>query len=187
LQILSHIRFTLAAIQWKRNRLLLGIPLLGKNEGSVKLNRDQLRWVVGLLTGHLKGYLSKLGLDSDPICERCLEEDESATNILCDCEAEAHVIFRHLGQFFMEPNDYYDAPIDKVLHFIRGVGLIGVTQKGKHNRSLKVAVQGLVFVLTPYTYIPLLGTECRTTLKFIRAVEPISTRFGPLVLVTLFS
>jgi hypothetical protein len=25
---------------------------------------------------------------------------------------------------FMEPNDYYDAPIDIVLHFIRSVGLI---------------------------------------------------------------
>jgi hypothetical protein len=24
----------------------------------------------------------------------------------------------------MEPSDYYDAPIDKVLHFIRSVGLI---------------------------------------------------------------
>jgi hypothetical protein len=24
----------------------------------------------------------------------------------------------------MEPSDYYDAPIEKVLHFIRGVGLI---------------------------------------------------------------
>jgi hypothetical protein len=32
--------------------------------------------------------------------------------------------FRHLGQFFMEPSDYYDAPIYKVVHFIRGVGLI---------------------------------------------------------------
>jgi hypothetical protein len=28
------------------------------------------------------------------------------------------------GQFFMQPSDYYDAPIDKVLHFIRSVGLI---------------------------------------------------------------
>jgi hypothetical protein len=78
-------------------------------------------------------------MTDDPICERCLEEDESATHILCDCEAVAHVRFRHLGQFFMEPSDYYDAPIDKVLHFIRGVGSI---EKGKHNRSLKVAVQG---------------------------------------------
>jgi hypothetical protein len=58
-----------------------------------------------------------------PIWERC-QEDESATHILCDCEAVAHIRLRHLGQFFMEPGDYYDAPIDKVLHFIRGVGLI---------------------------------------------------------------
>jgi hypothetical protein len=43
---------------------------------------------------------------------------------LCDCEAVAQIRFRHLGQFFMEPSDYYDAPIDKVLHFIRDVGLI---------------------------------------------------------------
>jgi hypothetical protein len=60
----------------------------------------------------------------DPICERCLEEDESVIHVLCDCEAIAHLRFRHLGQSFMEPADYYDAPISKVLHFIRSVGLI---------------------------------------------------------------
>jgi hypothetical protein len=60
----------------------------------------------------------------DPACERCLEEDESATHILCDCEAIANLRFRHLGQCFMEPSDYYDAPINRVLHFIRSVGLI---------------------------------------------------------------
>jgi hypothetical protein len=45
---------------------------------------DQLRGVVGLLTGHfhLKGHLFKLGLTDDPICERCLEEDESATHTM---------------------------------------------------------------------------------------------------------
>jgi hypothetical protein len=47
-----------------------------------------------------------------------------ASCFLCDCEAVAHIRLRHLGQFFMEPSDYYDAPIDKVLHFIRVVGLI---------------------------------------------------------------
>jgi hypothetical protein len=60
----------------------------------------------------------------DPICERCLQEDELATHILCDCEAIAYLRFRHLGCFFMEPSDFYDAPIIKVLHFIRSVGLI---------------------------------------------------------------
>jgi hypothetical protein len=101
-------------------------PSARRTKDLLKLNRDQLRWVVGLLTGHchLKGHLFKLGLTDDATCERCLQEDESATHILCDCEAIAYLRFRHLGQFFMEPSDFYDAPIFKVLHFIRCVGLI---------------------------------------------------------------
>jgi hypothetical protein len=63
-------------------------------------------------------------IQDDPTYEWCLEEDESATHILCDCEAIAYLRFRHLGQFFMEPSDYYDAPINRALHFIRSVGLI---------------------------------------------------------------
>jgi hypothetical protein len=51
-------------------------------------------------------------------------KDESATHILCDYEAIAYLRFRHPGQFFMESSDYYDALINKVLHFIRSVGLI---------------------------------------------------------------
>jgi hypothetical protein len=54
---------------------------------------------------HIKGHLFKLELTDDPTCERCLEEDESATYILCDCEAIAQLRFHHLGQLFMEPSD----------------------------------------------------------------------------------
>jgi hypothetical protein len=95
------------------------------SKGLLKLNRDQLRWIVGLYTGHshLKGHLFKMGLMNDPICERCLEAHESATHVLRDCEALAHLRFHHLRQFFMEPGDFYDVPIGKVLHFIRSVGL----------------------------------------------------------------
>jgi hypothetical protein len=91
----------------------------------LRLNRDQLRWIVVLLTGHclLKGHLFKMGLMNDPIYERCLETGESATHIFCDCEALAYLRFRNLGLFFMEPIDFYDVPIGKVLHFIRVVGL----------------------------------------------------------------
>jgi hypothetical protein len=82
--------------------------------------------VVGLLAGHwhLKWHLFKLGPSDDPTYERCLEEDESASHVLRDCEAMAHLRFRHLGQFFMEPSDYYDALMKKILHFIRSVGLV---------------------------------------------------------------
>jgi hypothetical protein len=86
--------------------------LCHKNEDLLKLNRDQLRWVIGPFTRHchLKRHHFKLGLTYDPIFERCLEEDESATHVLCDCEAVAYLRFRHLGQFLMEKSDYFDAP-----------------------------------------------------------------------------
>jgi hypothetical protein len=38
-----------------------------------------------------KGHLFKLELTDDPTCLRCLEEIESATHILCDCEAIAYL------------------------------------------------------------------------------------------------
>jgi hypothetical protein len=49
---------------------------------------------------HLKGHLFKLGLTDDPTYDRCLEEDERATHVLCDCEAIAQLRFRHLGLFY---------------------------------------------------------------------------------------
>jgi hypothetical protein len=57
--------------------LILG-PSARRTKDLLKLNRDQLRWMVGLFTGHchLKGHLFKLGLTDDPACERCLERDE---------------------------------------------------------------------------------------------------------------
>jgi hypothetical protein len=81
---------------------------------------------VGLFTGHchLKGHLFKLVLTDETICERCLKEDESATHVLCYCEAIAHLRFRHLGQFSTEPGDYYDALVRMVLQFVRSAGLI---------------------------------------------------------------
>jgi hypothetical protein len=31
-------------------------------------------------------------------------------HILFDCEAVAYLRFHHMGQFFMEPSDYYHSP-----------------------------------------------------------------------------
>jgi hypothetical protein len=105
---------------------LISGPSARRTKDLLKLNRYQLRLIVGQFTGHchLKGHLFKLGLTDDHTCERWLEEDESATHVLCDCEAIAHLRSRHLRQFFMEPSDFYDTPISKVLYFIRSVGLI---------------------------------------------------------------
>jgi hypothetical protein len=66
-------------------------PSAKRRKELLSLNRDQLRWVVGLLIGqcHLKGQLFKLGLVNSPRHDRCLEKDESATHILCVCEANS--------------------------------------------------------------------------------------------------
>jgi hypothetical protein len=68
----------------KQAKGLISGPSTRRMRDLLKLNRDQLRWMVGLFTGHchLKGHLFKLGLTAEPTCERCLEEDESATHIL---------------------------------------------------------------------------------------------------------
>jgi hypothetical protein len=51
--------------------------------------------------------------------------------------------FRHLGHYFMEPGDYQDAPISKILHFIRSVGLLEGWNRGGRTIDLgKVAVHG---------------------------------------------
>jgi hypothetical protein len=108
----------------KQAKALMQRPSAKKRSELLYLNRDQLRWEVGL-TGqcHLKGHLFKLGLVNSPRRDRCLVKDESATHILCVCEVIAYLRCSHTGRYFMEPRDCHDTPIRKVLRFIRSVGL----------------------------------------------------------------
>jgi hypothetical protein len=105
-----------------------GIPtrtLCQKDQGTVKIEQKPVTTGDRTTQGycHLKGHLFKKGLTNSPTCERCLEKDESATHIPCDCEAIAYLRFRHLGHYIMEHGDYQDAPVSKILYFIRSVGL----------------------------------------------------------------
>jgi hypothetical protein len=87
--------------------------LCQKNEGSVEAKQRPVK--MGGRTIHRT--LSPKRTHFQSWIDRCLEEDESAAHVLCDCEAIAYLRFCHLGQFCMEPSDYYEAPINKVLHF----------------------------------------------------------------------
>jgi hypothetical protein len=155
----NHIKQWESITGLKQAKELIAGPSAKRTRDLLKLNSDQLRWIVGLYTGQcrLKGRLFKLGLMNDPTCERCLEADESATHVLCDCEAIAHLGFRHLGQFLMEPGDFFDVPISKVLHFIRSVELTKGYSKGKHNRSEMDPVLGPNEALPYYIYTYIQG------------------------------
>jgi hypothetical protein len=71
-------------LQAEQAKGLISGPSARRTKDLLKLNRDQLRWVVALLTGHchLNRHLFKMGLTDNPTCERSLEEDESAIHIL---------------------------------------------------------------------------------------------------------
>jgi hypothetical protein len=113
-------------VQWMGSECPFIGPSVGRTKELLKLNRNQLRWVTGLLAGHchLNGHLFKMRLTNSPTCKSCLEIDESATHILCDCETIAYLRFLHLGHYFMEPGDYQHAPVSKILHFIQSVVLL---------------------------------------------------------------
>jgi hypothetical protein len=67
-----------------------------KNLGTTG-TRNQLWWVIGLLTGHyhLIGHLSKLGLISKSIFNG-VRKKLNQPHVLCDCEAIGYVRFCHL-------------------------------------------------------------------------------------------
>jgi hypothetical protein len=70
-------------------------------------------WVVGLLTGHchLKGHLLKLGLSDSPTFERCQEENETATHILCECETLACLTLSLITTAHTMSSVYYSASL----------------------------------------------------------------------------
>jgi len=66
----------------------------------------------------------KLGLVHGPNCDSRKQASETASHILCDCEALATLQFRHLGHHFMKPGDTEDISVSKILHFVQGAGLL---------------------------------------------------------------
>jgi len=70
----------------------------------VSFNRTQTRVVIGLLTGHntLSRYLHIMGLCNDPMCRKCVNEEETSVHVLCECEALASLRHAYLGSFFLD-------------------------------------------------------------------------------------
>jgi len=64
-------------------------------------NRTQFSVVIGLFIGHntMKRYLYLMKLINSHLCRRCGAEEETAANVLCECEALASLRRTHLGSF----------------------------------------------------------------------------------------
>lgn len=91
----------------------------------LKLSRDGIRRVVGLLTGHcaLRKHLLVMGIGNSATFRGCAAEDETAFHVLCDCEAYAAHRFEHFGSHFVEPGEISNVSVGCILRFINATGL----------------------------------------------------------------
>jgi len=81
--------------------------------------------VTGLLTGHntLRRHLYLLGLLDSPLCRKCGAKEETSAHILCECEALVALRHRHLGSFFLEPEDVKSISLGAIWGFSKATGL----------------------------------------------------------------
>jgi hypothetical protein len=91
----------------------------------LSFNTTQSRAVSGLLTGHntLRRHLNLLGLADSPLCRRCGAEEETSAHVLCECEALASLRHKHLGSFFLEPEDIKSLNLGDIWSFSKATGL----------------------------------------------------------------
>jgi hypothetical protein len=61
---------------------------------------------------------------NSPKCDRYKQASETASHILCDCEALAALRIRHLGQPVMKPGDLDDISVSRILHCVQSAGLL---------------------------------------------------------------
>ena len=100
--------------------------LVGCNVKNTKflltLSREKLRWLVGILTGHnsLNYHLNKMGIVGDPTYRGCGLAPETARHFVCACPALRNLRTKHLGDFYVTPEEQLTLDLANVLSFIIG-------------------------------------------------------------------
>ncbi len=95
-------------------------------EELLSLSRNQLRLIVGLITGHapVKYHLVKIKvLNEAPDCRLCMQEVETVEHILCKCSALARRRQRILGSALVDLRELSNVPIKDLLILIKGTGI----------------------------------------------------------------
>ncbi|KAJ8983442.1 hypothetical protein NQ317_013205 [Molorchus minor] len=87
-------------------------------------SRETLNQLVGILTGHckLRRHLSLLGIEEDPTCPRCGEDDETSYHFVGQCEAFRRLRFAIFGSGTLSREELDSLGWSDVLTFIRRLG-----------------------------------------------------------------
>jgi hypothetical protein len=65
-----------------------------------------------------------MGLYNDPICRKCVTEEETSVHILCECEALASLGHAYLGSFFLGLEDIRVLGMGAIWNFAKGTELL---------------------------------------------------------------
>jgi len=65
-----------------------------------------------------------MGLSNNPTCRKCGTEEEISVHILCECEALASLRYKHLGSFFLDPENIRVLGVEAIWNFVKGTGLL---------------------------------------------------------------
>lgn len=84
----------------RHSKLMVQQPSRKLTVEILQLNRNQIRLITGLITGHcsLRKHLHTMGiLQEEPRCRLCDEAEETATHIIFECEALRWWRYRQIG------------------------------------------------------------------------------------------
>lgn len=89
------------------------------------MNREKVRTLTGILTGHcnLKKHLHLIGISPDDLCRMCHEDEESMEHVLCHCEGLARTRLHHLGSGFINLTQLTEISLKSLLQFYCSTGL----------------------------------------------------------------
>ena len=87
----------------------------------LKLNRKDIRYITQILTGHsnLRRHRYIMGLEEDPNCEKCKEEEETPEHLLTKCPCLAKLRYEVLGSAFPNRKHIVELKLRTILKFIK--------------------------------------------------------------------
>ena len=110
----------------RQTKLLIKKPLSAIEAAKIRcLKRANLRTLVGVLTGHFNfnKHLQHMGLAISSLCERCLEDEDTAYHLVCLCPSLARRRFNILGSSVLNEQQYSKLGIKDIQKFISGLEL----------------------------------------------------------------
>lgn len=103
---------------------LLPKPKLAITDQLIRLKKTDLSLLVSLLTGHnkLNAHLHKIGVKSEPDCDKCGHTNETSIHFLCECPKYWRLRAKIFGNAFCNTATIASACAKDVLRFAKDSG-----------------------------------------------------------------